>query len=104
MLQPAPRSDSISDSKMNWGTCVVLPQPVSPDIIITYRIQIPPLQGKYILGKLLILLLQYTLTLISITRHKMMKNRTPGVINIKNTSNFSHKDDLTNKANIIWER
>jgi len=35
ILQAAPRTDSISDSKMNCGICVVLPQPVSPEMITT---------------------------------------------------------------------
>lgn len=60
MLQTAPRSDSISDSKMNWGTCVVLPQPVSPEIIITCRIQNPAIIGKFIFGKLFIYFVVYT--------------------------------------------
>lgn len=38
MLQNAPRPDSISDSNTYWGIWVVLPQPVSPDITITYMI------------------------------------------------------------------
>ena len=33
MLQEAPRVASISDSKMNCGICVVLPHPVSPEMI-----------------------------------------------------------------------
>lgn len=37
MLQNAPRPDSISDSNMYWGSWVVLPHPVSPDITITYN-------------------------------------------------------------------
>lgn len=37
MLQNAPRPDSVSDSSMYWGSWVVLPQPVSPDITMTYR-------------------------------------------------------------------
>ena len=37
ILQAAPRADSISDSKMNCGICVVLPQPVSPEIITTWK-------------------------------------------------------------------
>jgi len=35
ILQAAPRTDSISDSKINCGICVVLPQPVSPEMITT---------------------------------------------------------------------
>ena len=30
MLQPSPRPRAIASSKMNCGTCVVLPLPVSP--------------------------------------------------------------------------
>lgn len=35
MLQNAPRPDSISDSRMYWGSCVVFPHPVSPEITTT---------------------------------------------------------------------
>lgn len=37
-LQRAPRTESISDSKMNWGICVVFPQPVSPEMITTCKL------------------------------------------------------------------
>ena len=37
MLQNAPRPVSISDSNRYWGSCVVLPHPVSPDITTTYH-------------------------------------------------------------------
>ena len=37
MLQNAPRPDSISDSNIYWGSWVVLPHPLSPDITITYQ-------------------------------------------------------------------
>lgn len=37
ILHAAPRMESISDSKMNWGICVVFPQPVSPDKITTCK-------------------------------------------------------------------
>lgn len=36
MLHAAPRVASISDSNMYWGSCVVLPQPVSPETTMTY--------------------------------------------------------------------
>lgn len=36
MLHVAPRIAFISDSRMYCGICVVLPQPVSPDITTTY--------------------------------------------------------------------
>lgn len=39
MLQNAPRPDSISDSNINWGSWVVLPHPVSPEITTTYSIK-----------------------------------------------------------------
>lgn len=39
ILQTAPRTDSTSDSKMNCGICVVLPQPVAPEIITICKIQ-----------------------------------------------------------------
>lgn len=35
ILHTAPRSNSISDSRINCGTCVVFPQPVSPEMIST---------------------------------------------------------------------
>lgn len=38
ILQTAPRTASISDSKMYWGSCVVLPQPVSPETTMTCKI------------------------------------------------------------------
>lgn len=37
MLQNAPLPVSISDSNRYWGSCVVLPHPVSPDITTTYH-------------------------------------------------------------------
>lgn len=43
MLHAAPRFASISFSKINWGSWVVLPQPVSPETTITwkaYKIQV----------------------------------------------------------------
>lgn len=43
ILQAAPRTDSISDSKMNCGICVVFPQPVSPEMITTCRTKLLPL-------------------------------------------------------------
>lgn len=36
MLQSAPRRLSISSSSMNCGSCVVLPQPVSPEMTRTW--------------------------------------------------------------------
>ena len=38
ILQAAPWTDSISDSKINCGICVVLPQPVSPEMMTTCKI------------------------------------------------------------------
>jgi len=35
ILHTAPRNNSISDSRINCGTCVVFPQPVSPEMITT---------------------------------------------------------------------
>ncbi|MFS7993184.1 hypothetical protein Hanom_Chr12g01091061 [Helianthus anomalus] len=37
ILHVAPRRESVSCSKINWGICVVFPQPVSPEMITTYK-------------------------------------------------------------------
>ena len=37
ILHKAPWTDSNSDSKMNWGICVVFPHPVSPEMITTCK-------------------------------------------------------------------
>lgn len=37
MLHTAPRAASVSDSNMYWGSCVVLPQPVSPETTTTCK-------------------------------------------------------------------
>lgn len=42
ILQAAPLAASISDSKIYCGSCVVFPQPVSPETTITYKTQFPP--------------------------------------------------------------
>lgn len=39
ILQAAPRAASVSDSNIYCGSCVVLPQPVSPETTTTYKNQ-----------------------------------------------------------------
>jgi hypothetical protein len=47
ILQLAPRAASISDSSMYCGSCVVLPQPVSPETTTTCSIKKEVLPLKY---------------------------------------------------------